>query len=470
MKKTGEFYCKTLEKYQKAVIARSNSDVAISTSKYILRSLSRVLRGTSCNDIIEDILLRSYCIQGIVVFFSIFLLPMGVYAATPVKSPPKAVPLEISGWIPYWRMATGTADALAHLDTFKEINPFGYTVKKNGSLFDALHIDSPSWQTLMNAARAKKIRVIPTVMWSNTDAIHTVLKSKKLRTAHIKEIVAVVKKHKFDGIDIDYEGKKAETRPYFSAFLRELYAAMGKKWVMCTIEARTPLHDRFDVIPEKIEFANDYNAINRYCDRVRIMAYDQQAIDLRLNEMAPGPYAPVADPKWVEKVIILAAKIIAKKKIVIGVPTYGYEYHVTPLIYGYRYDRLWAFNPRYGVELAQQYGIQPERNLAGELSFQYVVGSTGVASVQTPDPIPLNPELASVLAAQGPETSHATSSVTNNFSEASTTPFRLAWWSDGPAIKDKIDLAKKLGLRGIAIFKIDGGEDPAMWDVLKALK
>lgn len=410
-------------------------------------------------------------IQGMVIFLGVLLLPVGMYAKTPAKTPSRTVPFEISGWIPYWRTATGTVDALAHLDTFKEINPFGYTVKKNGLLFDALQIDSPSWQILISTARKKKIRVIPTVMWSNTNAIHDVLKNKKLRTAHIKEIVAIVKKHKFDGIDIDYEGKKAETRPYFTAFLRELYAAMGKKWVMCTIEARTPLNDRFDVIPKKIEFANDYHAINRYCDRVRIMAYDQQAIDLRLNELAPGPYAPVADPKWVEKVITLAAKIIAKKKIVIGVPTYGYEYHVTPLIYGYRYDRLWAFNPRYGIELAQQYGMRPERNLAGELSFQYTIGPQSAVSIQTPDPIPSNPEFASVLAAQGPETSSATSSIKNNFSEsATTTPFRLVWWSDGQAIKDKFDLAKKLGLRGVAIFKIDGGEDPAMWDVLKAVK
>ena len=247
-------------------------------------------------------------------------IPVLTYAATKVLPKVSLEPpvLEISGWIPYWRTATGTVDALMHLDTFKEINPFGYTVKQNGELFDAMHTDSPYWQVLTQAAHAKKIRVIPTVMWSNAEAIHAVLKSKKLRAAHIKAIVQAVNHNGFDGIDIDYEGKNAETKIYFSAFLRDLYKAMGKKWVMCTIESRTPLDSRFETIPKKIQFANDYAIINQYCDRVRIMAYDQQSIDLKLNDAAPGPYAPVADPKWVEKVITLAAKSISKKRLSSG--------------------------------------------------------------------------------------------------------------------------------------------------------
>ncbi len=344
-----------------------------------------------------------------------------------------AFPFEVAGWIPYWRSATGTADAIAHISTFKEISPFGYTVKTDGTLFDAMDVNTAPWPALIKAAQAKKVRVIPTVMWSNTDAIDAVLRDPKLRKAHIAEIVKTVSDHGFDGIDIDYEGKKAETKKYFSLFLKELYAAMGKKWVICTIEARTPLDSRFSKIPKDIEYANDFVAINNYCDRVRIMAYDQGTIDLKLNDAAPGPYIPVADPKWVEKVIKLAAQSIAKKKIVIGVPTYGYEFEVTPLMEGYRYDLLWAFNQKYALDLAKELNLFPRRNVAGEMSFMYV----------------------------------PTTAMTSPPSISNRVSLRVLWWSDAKAIRDKVLLAKKLGVRGVAVFKIDGGEDPLMWNMLK---
>ena len=385
-------------------------------------------------------------------------------------------PFEISGWIPYWRVATGTADALHHLDTFTEINPFGYTVRNDGTLYDAAKlypewvatttplgtttIQLPSeWTPLIEGAHAKKIRLIPTVMWSNGETMHRILSDGPKRRALEDEIAATVKENNFDGIDIDFEGKKYETREYFSTFLKGLRERLGNKWLVCTIESRTPIEDRYygtTASPDAGLYANDFVAINKYCDRVRIMAYDQQSIDLKLNDQHKGVlYAPVADVAWVEKVMKLISKSINKNKLILGIPTYGYEYDVTAYADGYQYDLLWSFNPGYALPIAQQYGVVPASNVAGEISFSYFPTSLQPAA-------PLDGTTTPIIAHdQAAQAALLFASTTN-----SNLKFRLAWWSDAQAIASKVALAKKLGLRGVAIFKIDGGEDPDMWNVL----
>lgn len=367
--------------------------------------------------------------------------------------------LEVSGWIPYWRVATGTADVLPHLDSLTEINPFGFSVRPDGTLYDALHIREEPWTSFIAAAKAKKVRVIPTVMWSDTNAIHALLSKTSSRIALEDRIANLAKENDFDGIDIDFENKRYEDRDYFSLFLKGLYQRMGKKWVMCSIEARTPVSSRYDGTPPKdaAHYVNDYTAINAYCDRVRLMAYDQGTIDVKLNAVQTGPYIPVSDPRWVEKVVTLAAQTISKKKLVIGIPTYGYEYEVTPLLQGYRYDLQWALNPKYGIDLAKSLGVNLLRNSAGELSFLYTPTST--PEVGRDVPLTNTETLAS--------TSFSSGGVGPALAALSAAPkLNIVWWSDASAIQDKILLAKRLGVRGVAIFKLDGGEDQAMWSLL----
>jgi spore germination protein len=347
-----------------------------------------------------------------------------------------ATKFEVSGWIPYWRTATGTAEVLVHLDSFTEINPFGYTVTSNGKLYDNLHLQEEPWKSVVAAAKEKKIRVVPTVMWGNGQAIHKVLSNKALRDALIKDIVNMVKTNKVDGVDIDFEAKLVETKEYFSLFLKDLYKAMGNKWVQCDIESRTPVGSRYDNVPADFnpnDVANDYKALNKYCDRVRIMAYDQARVDLKLNRANPGLYAPVSDVEWAEKLINIASIEISPKKLVLGIPTYGYEYQVAPGgIGGYTYKELWAFNPRYSTDLAKNLNIIPQRNSAGELSFIYYPTSSSTPNEVRGD-------------------------IQTNFVS----------WSDAQAIQEKVALAKRRGIRGVAIFKIDGGADPLMWSILK---
>ena len=233
----------------------------------------------------------------------------------------KTTPFEVTGWLPYWRAATSTADVVPHLSSFTSIMPFGYIVQNDGTLKDAFNLGSttaPTTLALKAAAKAAHVKIIPTVMWSNGEAIHTILSNQKTRIALEDSIANLEKAQGFDGIDIDFEGKKAETKPYFSTFLKGLYTRMGQKWVYCSIEARTPVTDRYDGTPptDATTYANDYVAINKYCDRVQLMTYDQQTIDVKLNAAASGaPYIPISDPVWVEKVVTLAAKTISKKSL-----------------------------------------------------------------------------------------------------------------------------------------------------------
>jgi len=372
-------------------------------------------------EIIKDIL--------VAVAFTAIALPFVAFGATDDV-------FETSGWIPYWRAQAGVDSTTPNLDTLSEINPFVYSVKQNGDLFVSDPLEEARWQQLRIASDNQGIRFIPTVMWSNADAMHTVFSDPELRRNHVRSIVAEVFRQNLDGIDIDYEAKYAKTRPYFSLFLQDLYNAMGyNKWIMCTIEARTPLTARYsspESIPSDIEYANDFSEINKYCNRVRIMAYDQGRIDLQLNKTKDHPYIPVADIDWVRKVMELTAEEIDKNKLVIGVPTYGYEYDMFLDSDGdIRYSRLWSFNPGYAKETQDALGLTPTRNSAGELFLTY-------SAHQSLDPaIPL-PNATRVMS-----------------------------WSDAEAVRQKAKLAKELGLRGIAVFKFDGGEDQGVWNVLR---
>ncbi len=369
---------------------------------------------------------------------------------------------EFSGWIPYWRSATGTQDVSPHFSKLTSVMPFGYSVKSDGTLADTARIKEEPWVSFIAEAKKQKVRVIPTVMWGDGVAIHRILANTTTRIALEDEIANLVKQNGFDGIDIDFEAKRHETITYFSTFLKGLYQRIGKKWVYCTIEARMPLENRYSpgatIPPDAKDFANDYVEMNKYCDRVEIMAYDQGTIDTRLNAIRAAPYAPIADPEWVENLVTLAAQSIARNKIVIGVPTYGYEYTVTPVPGGgYQYKVLWPFNPRYATDIAAKLGIIPSRNSANEIGFLY------------------DPKMLAAIAPISSESTQtqqtitaSTTTIQNSGSELIPgQPFNYLSWSDAKAIADKVALAHKLGVRGVAVFKFDGGEDPAMWSVLK---
>lgn len=368
---------------------------------------------------------------------------------------------EVSGWIPDWRAASGTIDVLPHLNQMASVMPFGYTVDGNGNIVDSAHIGQDPWPALIAAAKAQKVRVVPTIEWGNGAQEQAILSDSTKRIALEDAVANLVKQNGFDGIDIDFEAKQAQTINFFSTFLKGLYQRVGTKWVYCTIEAREPLDSRYlpgQTVPDDAtQYANDYTQMNKYCDRVEIMAYDQGTVDKRLDAARSAPYAPVADPGWVAEIVDLAAQSISRNKIIIGIPTYGYEYQVTPQANGtLEYQTLWAFNPAYATQIAGQLGITPHRTSAGELGFIY--NPSTLAAIAPSDG----------NATQTQQAQPTTDTVQNLGSQVDTTqPYNYMTWEDAESMKDKVDLAHQLGVRGVAIFSLGGAEDQGMWSVLK---
>ncbi|MEK7187875.1 MAG: glycosyl hydrolase family 18 protein [Patescibacteria group bacterium] len=374
-----------------------------------------------------------------------------VLLLSPILS--EASSFSYAGWIPFWEKDRGISDLTENLTKVHSVSPFSYEVRSNGTLVDKIKIDEGVWPIWRVVAKQIGVKVIPTVAWFDGEGIHKLLTNTKKRRAHEDAIAKLVKDKKFDGIDIDYEAKKTETMGYFSLFIKGLAIRlhpMGKT-LSCTIESRMPVDSRYNVVPgEKIEYANDYKVLNRYCDEVRIMAYDQGGVDRLLNDKKGNGalYAPVADPEWAEKLIKEAMKTINPKKIVLGVPTYGYEYQATWDSGITTYRRLRSVNYNTAMTLANLVGAVPARNAAGELGFWY--GSSSFVEV--------SPALRRDVSSTEPAEIMA--------SKQAGKITRFVSLSDAEAVAQKIALAKKYNLKGVVLFKFDGGHDPLIWTKL----
>ncbi|MBI4085609.1 MAG: hypothetical protein HY432_03870 [Candidatus Liptonbacteria bacterium] len=370
-------------------------------------------------------------------------------------------PFYYAGWLPFWKKQSGAIDISDNLYDFHELSPFSYKVLSDGTIVDDLKLKEGFWPAWLSAVKDAGVKNIPTIAWFDGPAIHKLLTNKKKRIAHEDAITKLVKDMKFDGIDIDYEAKLADTKPYFSTFIYGLAIRLhplGKK-LTCTVEARTPLTSLLSVItngmPEDTRTANDYAVLNKYCDEVRIMAYDQGLVDGKLD-MTKGNgtiYAPIADPEWAEKTVREALKYISPKKIMLGIPTYGYEYEVGWYNGQLIYKRLRSHTFFQAIERAARVGAIPMRNSAGELSFAYAT-STSIDSYGGASPnltwkvTSTIPEFVASTSAQGLFT-------------------RFVSFSDSKSAADKIALAKKLGIRGVVFFKFDGEQDPLLWNEMK---
>lgn len=332
--------------------------------------------------------------------------------------------LALHGWLPTWRFQSGVREVVAHQNYFASISPFSFEVASSGIVTGSLPSKSVSWKLLASSSQAYKYPIVPTLAWFDGGAMLNVLSSSSERKKHIESIARTVRLGGYDGIDIDYEGRRVEVKKHYEDFVHELSQVLhkDKKILYCTAEARTPLEDAVDGVKlsQRGISPTTYRTLNQNCDSVRIMAYDQRDDDRELTSNNRDVfYRPVSDDAWVEKTIQEALYEVDRKKLVLGIPNYGNIYSATSTPTGrVRYQYVGALNEDKALSRAAEYHIRPIRNPAGELQFFYKKDG-------------------------------------------------IRYWvtfTDEVSIKKKLDLAEKYGLSGVALFKFDGSTSDGIWE------
>lgn len=352
------------------------------------------------------------------------------------QSPPRKI---LTGWIPYYGMATALPAAVANGDLIKEVMPFWYTLKSETKITDLYTPSNPGvpMSTPLTTMRDSGFAIIPTV----TDGTGKLVLAKlisvpKTRTQVVNTITNLVVANNFDGIDLDFEGfafsdgtaSWPATKVNWDAFILELSTSLHAQDKLLSVT--TPV--LFDpATGKKGYYVYDWATIAPLIDRLRIMTYDY-------STSSPGPIGPIT---WAEQAVSYAVSVVAASKVYVGMPGYG---------------RDW---------ITKVDGVCPS-----SVASAIVVGGKAT---------PVMRDIANLAASYG-----ATPTYNNSFAEAnftyqkiysgsssnglqtSCTATRTVWFQNAQSFAARAQLVAKYRLGGITEWTF-GMEDPTATDAVR---
>jgi spore germination protein len=247
--------------------------------------------------------------------------------------------------LPYWSIGLDTGSVLANRNDVNEVSPWMYGIGGNGQIILDSGIDVSALRADLSRLRARGLPVVPTLANVDTQgnwvygAVARVLHDRAMARRQVAEIVALVESNHYAGIDLDYENLQAADRQAFTAFVTSLARGLHAKGKILSVALFAKASDA-GYAPRNV--AQDYAAIGKAADQVRLMGYDYH-----WDTSPPGPVAPVY---WIRDVIRYATTQIPASKIILGIPEYGYDWSG-----GVGTSVTWL----QAVQLSRQYHVRP---------------------------------------------------------------------------------------------------------------
>ena len=190
------------------------------------------------------------------------------------------------------------------------------------------------YHQVLQYTRQRGIRTHLGVALMDKEALHALLANKNYRQYLIQQLTQKVTADKYDGVNIDFEFIPPADAQYFTQFLKELKAALGPgKMLSVAVFARTG--------KESWPVAYQYKEIGQIADRVVVMAYDYCYAG-----SGPGPVAPLW---WVKEVKDYMLANLPREKILLGLPTYGYDWTAKGNAVAITAPKLAAIKSKYQV-------------------------------------------------------------------------------------------------------------------------
>lgn len=265
--------------------------------------------------------------------------------------PPAPIVRSVAGWLPYWLQASGFASVQAYPEVFNQLSPFWYRLESNGEVGKFPFAEDSG---IIEFVRNRGIHLIPLITNEfNQKLISDLINDPVLRGQHIQNLVNLVQTKNYDGIDLNYENLPREDRDVFSLFVQEVSQAFRtiQKKLVVTVHGKTTDEGAWSGAG-----AHDFQAIGQDADLVRVMAYDYS-----WSTSPPGPIAPAA---WVNNVLAYAVTKISPAKIVLGMPTYGYDWAE---------GRGQGVTYKHAISLAEQQGVDIIEDPLNGPHFTYVM-------------------------------------------------------------------------------------------------
>lgn len=256
------------------------------------------------------------------------------------------------------------------------ISPFSYEINADGT------INPINDAVILRTAR--QYRIAPLMVITNfkegnfnTALVDTVLASESIQRTLINNVIRIMREKGYYGLNIDFERISPQNRQLYNNFLRR------------TVDALHPLNYPVStaLVPKPEDYqtgawhgAHDYRAHGRIVDFVILMTYEWG--------WSGGPPYAVAPIDLVREVVDYAVSVIPRRKIMMGIPLYGYDWPL-PYMPGGKWatrvgpQQAVGIAARHGAVIRYDYKVQsPYFNYTDSSGIQHVVWFEDARSIQ----------------------------------------------------------------------------------------